>query len=83
MRPKCYQTTRLCTKAKTHKFCDLDEITLDKLKFRPVVDQTGTAAYDAAKVNGEYLKPLACNKYNDCLKFPDMLKALPPLQKDE
>ena len=41
--------------------------------------------YDAAKVIGEYLKPLAFNEYkiNDCLKFPDMIKALPPLQKKE
>ena len=50
-----------------------------------IVDRTGTATYDTTKVIGEYLKPLAFNEYkiNDCLKFPDMIKALPPLQKNE
>ena len=85
MRPKSSQPARLYTTAKSHKFNNLDEITVEKLKFRPIVDQTGTATYDAAKVIGEYLKPLAFNEYkiNDCLKFPDMIKALPPLQKNE
>ena len=71
--------------AKTHKFYDLDEATVEKLKFRPIVDQTGTATYEVAKVIGEYLKPLALNEYkiNDCQKVPDMIKALPPLQKNE
>ena len=66
-------------------FNNLDEVTVEKLKFRPMVDQTGTATYDAAKVIGECLKPLALNenKINDCLKFPDMIKALLPLQKNE
>ena len=85
MRPKSSQPARLYTTAKTHKFNNLDEITVEKLKFRPIVDQTGTAMYDTAKVIGEYLKPLAFTEYkiNDCLKFPDMIKALPPLQKNE
>ena len=84
MRPKSSQPSRLYATAKTHKFNNLDEITVEKLKFRPIVDQTGTATYDAAKVISEYLKPLAFNEYkiNDCLKFPDMIKALPPLQKN-
>ena len=71
--------------AKTHKFNDLNEITVGKLKFRLIVDQTGTATYDAAKIIGKYLKTLAFKEYkiNDCLKFPDMIKALPPLQKNE
>ena len=85
MRPKSNQPARLYATAKTHKFNDLDEITIEKLKFRPIVDQTGTATYDAAKVVGEYLRPLALNecKINNCLKFPDMIKTLPPLQKNE
>ena len=70
--------------AKTHKFYDLDEATVEKLKFRPIVDQTGTAIYGTAKVIGEYHKLLAFNEYkiNDCLKFPD-IKASPSLQKNE
>ena len=85
MRPKSNQPARLYATAKTHKFNNLDKVTVEKLKFRPIVDQTGTATYDAAKVIGEYLKPLALNEYkiNDCLKFPHMIKELPPLQKNE
>ena len=85
MRPKSSQPARLYATAKTQKFNNLDEITFEKLKFRPIVAQTGTATYDTVKVIGEYLKPLAFNEYkiNDCLKFPDMIKALPPLQKNE
>ena len=85
MRPKSNQPARLYATAKTHKFNDLDEITVKKFKFRPIVDQTSTATYDAAKVVGEHLKPLAFNEYkiNDCLKLPDMIKVLPPLQKNE
>ena len=85
MRPKSNQPARLCATTKTHKFNNLDKVTVEKIKFRPIVDQTGTATYDAAKVIGEYLKPLALNEYkiNDCLKFPDMIKELPPLQKNE
>ena len=84
MRPKSNQLARLYAIAKTCKFNDLDEITVEKLKFRPIVDQTGTATYDAVNVIGEYLKPLTFNEYkiNDCLKFPDMIKALPLLQKN-
>ena len=62
IRPKSNQPARLYATAKTHKFNDLDEITVEKLKFRPIVDQTGTATYDATKVVGEYLKPLALNE---------------------
>ena len=85
----CYYKIYLCclllyATAKTHKFYDLDEATVEKLKFRPIVDQTGTAIYGTAKVIGEYHKLLAFNEYkiNDCLKFPN-IKALPSLQKNE
>ena len=85
----CYYKIYLCclllyATTKTHKFNDLDEATVEKLKFRPIVDQTGTATYGTAKVIGEYLKLLAFNEYkiNDCLKFPD-IKASPSLQKNE
>ena len=76
MRPKSNQPARLYATAKTQKCNNLDEVTVESLKFRPIVDQTGTATYDAAKVIGEYLKPLALNEYkiNGCLKFADMIK---------
>ena len=85
MRPKSNQPAMLYATAKTHKFNNLNELAVGKLKFRTIVDQTGTATYDAAKVIGEYIKPLALNEYkiNDCLKFPNIIKALTPLQKNE
>ena len=85
IRPKSNQQKRLHAAAKTHKSNGIDELTTEKLIFRPTVDQTGTATYDTSKVFGEYLKPVACNEYkiNDCLKFLDMIKALPPFQKNE
>ena len=39
MRPKSSQPARLYATGKTHKFSNLDEITVEKLKFRPIVDQ--------------------------------------------
>ena len=63
IRPKSNQPTSLYATAKIHKCNDLDEVTVEKVKFRPIEDQTGTATYDAAKVIGEYLKPLALNEY--------------------
>ena len=85
IKPKSNQPARLYATTKTHKFNNLDEVTVENLKFRPIVDQTGTATYDDAKVIGEDLKPLSLNGYkiNDCLKFPDMIKVLPPLHKNE
>ena len=32
-------------------------ITTEKLKFRPIIAQTGTYTYNAAQVIAEYLKP--------------------------
>ena len=85
MRPNSSQTIRLYATAKTHKLNDLDDIIVEKLIFRPIVDQTGTATYPATKVIGKYLNLLPCSEYkiSDCLKIPDLLKVLPPLQKDE
>ena len=59
MRPKSDQSARLYAFGRIHKFNDLDKISVAKLKFRPIVDQSGTATYDDAKVIGEYLKPLS------------------------
>ena len=68
-------------------FHNLHKTTADKvkLKFRPTIYQTGTATHESTKVIGEYLKLLAYieHKIKDCLKFPDILKQLLPLQRDE
>ena len=79
------QPARIYASAKTHKFSSVDNVNINDLNFRPIIDQTGTMTYNAAKVISDYLKPLCENKYiiNDTLSFADMLKRLPPLPDDE
>ena len=76
MRPKSSHSGRFYAKAKTHMFDSANHITLDKLKLRPIIDQTGTYIYNASKVVAKYLRPLSKNKYSidDTLTFPDLLK---------
>ena len=85
MRPVSNQPGRLYATAKTHKFSSLDEITIEKLKFRPIISQVGTYTYNAAKVIANYLKPLCQNEYkiNDTQSFPSMLKDQEPLNPNE
>ena len=85
MRPVSNQPGRLYATAKTHKFSSLDEITIEKLKFRPIISQVGTYTYNAAKVIADYLKPLCQNEYkiNDTQSFPSMLKDQEPLNPNE
>ena len=58
MLPSSNQPAQLCETAKTHKFDDINEITVDLLKFRPIISQTGTYMHKTAQVILEYLKPL-------------------------
>ena len=76
MRPNSNQPGRLFATAKTHKFHSYDDITIDNLKLRPIIDQTGTHTHAASKTISQYLQPLAKNDYviNNTLKFPDILK---------
>ena len=41
MLPKSNQPAQLYRTAKTHKFTNIDEITIVNLKFRPIIAQTG------------------------------------------
>ena len=50
--------------AKTHKFAPQNSITSEKLKFQPIIAQTGTHTYNAAQVIAEYLKLLADENCN-------------------
>ena len=45
MRPGNSQPTQLCATADTHKIKDLNNITLLKIKFRPIIDQTSFYTY--------------------------------------
>ena len=74
--PKSNQPGRLFATARTRKFDSVNDITLDKLKLHPIIDQTGTYIYNASKVVAKYLRPVSKNKYSidDTLTFLDLLK---------
>ena len=44
--------------AKTHKFDNINYVTVDSFKFRLKISQTRTYLYRTAQVISEYLKPL-------------------------
>ena len=52
------QPGQLYGSAKTHKFDDISDINVEKIKFRPIISQVGTFTHAAAQVIGNYLKPL-------------------------
>ena len=85
MRPVSNQLAKLYDTVKTHKFEDLKDITTQSLKCHPIIDQTGTFTYKAAKVISNYLKPLCQKEYStsDTQQFSDMLSNLPSLLDDE
>ena len=70
--------------AKIHKFDSTDNIKLTKLKFRPIIGQTGTYTDKEAKVISRYLKPLCDSEYTkDTQSFTKLIKELPPIKEDE
>ena len=87
MRPISNQPGKIYATAKTHKFDSLENITIQNLKFRPIISQIGTYTYNAAKVlpASDYLKPLCQNEYkiNDTQSFASQIKEQPPLDEDE
>ena len=58
------QPARTYASAKSHKFSSVYSVSINDLKFRPTIDQTGKMTYDAAKVISDYLKAPCKNKYN-------------------
>ena len=50
MRPLSCQPAKLSGTAKTHKFKNLEDITLQNLKYCPIVNHTETFTFKAAKV---------------------------------
>ena len=76
MRPISNQSVRFFATAKTRKFNTIEDINIQDLNLRPIIDQTGTYIYNSSKVNANYLKPLAKNDFiiSGMLSFPDMLK---------
>ena len=63
MLPASHRPARMYGSAKTHKFDNYEDITVENLKLRPIVNQSGTMVYTASQVIAEYLKPLNDSKY--------------------
>ena len=57
LRPVSNQPARLFATAKTHKFSEFNDITVDNIKLRPTVDQTNTHTHAASKIISDYLQP--------------------------
>ena len=76
MRPHSNQPGRFFATAKTHKIKSIEDISLESLKLRPIIAQTGTYIYNALKVVAKYLSPLSRNEFSitDTLNFPELLK---------
>ena len=68
----------------TQKFENINDITADNLKLRPIINHTRKCYYKAGKVKAEYLKPLAKNELviTKTEQFPSMLNSV-PLSEDE
>ena len=58
MLPTSNQLGLLYGTAKTHKFNNIADVTIDNLKFRPIIAQSGTETCNAAQVTANYLKPI-------------------------
>ena len=82
--PSSHQPARFFATAKTQKFENTDDITVDNLKFRPIINHTRSCYYKAGKVIAEYLKPLAKNELviTNTQQFPSMFNNV-PLSRDE
>ena len=61
MRPVANQQGQFFTTAKNHKFDSIEDIYVEKLKFKPIISQTGTFTYSCKKVIVEYSKSLFQN----------------------
>ena len=84
MRPSSNYPARLFCTAKTHKFNCFEDININDLKLRPIIDQTGYHTYDASKIVSKYLTPLGNNDYviSNTLTFPSLIRNI-PLGEDE
>ena len=86
MLPTLNQPEELYGTAKTHKFDNTADITVDNLKFRPVIAQSGTYTYNVAQVTANYLKPLCNNNeyiIQNTRKFAKIIPEQDPLKSNE
>ena len=57
MRPVPNQPAKLFATVKTHKFKNIKDIHVEDLKFRPIIDQTGTVTYNCSEVKSKSRVP--------------------------
>ena len=72
--------------AKTHKFHSIEDVTLENLKFRSIIAQSGTYTYNPVQIFVDYLKPLCSgNDYiiRNTQEFPKLLEQQDPLLPKE
>ena len=72
--------------AKTHKFDNIEDITLENLKFRPIIAQSRTYTQKATQVIADYLKPLCSDNHyiiRNTQEFPKLLQQQDPLLPNE
>ena len=64
------------TTTKAHKFESIEDIFLESLKLRPVIDQRSSYIYNASNIVAKYHTPLSTNGFSitDTLSFPELLK---------
>ena len=62
MLPASHRPARMYGSAKTHKFQSYEDITVENLKLRPIMDQSRTMVYTTAQLIAEYLGPLNDSK---------------------
>ena len=76
IKPSSNQPAFLYGTAKTHKFDNPEEMTVDNLKLRPIVSTCGTFYYDTAKYLASYLMPLTKNEFSiqNTTDFAERLK---------
>ena len=86
MLPTSNQPGQLYGTAKTHKFDNIADITVDNLKFCPIIAQFRTYTYNAAQVIANYLKPLCGNKeyiIQNTQEFAKITREQDPLKSNE
>ena len=85
MLPSSHQPARFFATAKTNKFENINDITVDNLRLRLIIDQTGTCYYKTGKTITEYLKSLKKNEFviTNTQQFPSMLNNVPLSENEE
>ena len=86
MLPTPNQPGQLYGTAKTHKFDNTADITVDNVKFRPIIAESWTYTYSAAQVIANYLKLLCSNNEYNIRNTQELAKIIgkqDPLKSNE